>query len=156
MRFKLTLLSLFVSIAQIFAQVDLDVNVYEARSNAVKSGVQVTLSNGAIGFKAEKTTDAQGKAVFYGLSTSGAYKVDIAETPEYYSAEKTEISLRSNTNASVTIPLFKKQDVALDEIEVRGATKINTRNAEVSSELRQKEIENLPVEGRDITRALFR
>jgi outer membrane receptor for ferrienterochelin and colicin len=156
MRFKLTLLSLFVSIAHIFAQVDLDVNVYEARSNAVKSGVQVMLSNAAIGFKAEKTTDAQGKVVFYGLSTSGAYQVDIAETPEYYSAEKTEISLRSNTNASVTIPMFKKEDVALDEIEVRGATKINTRNAEVSSELRQKEIENLPVEGRDITRALFR
>src|SRR6185295_12421958 len=32
----------------------------------------------------------------------------------------------------------------------------NTINAEVSSSLRQVEIENLPVEGRDITRALYR
>ena len=45
---------------------------------------------------------------------------------------------------------------ALEEIVVLGSSRINTRNAEVSSVLKQKEIEQLPLEGRDITRILYR
>src|SRR5690606_29598313 len=47
---------------------------------------------------------------------------------------------------------------ALDEVVVRteSPTRMNTVNAEVSSEMSAKQIEVLPVEGRDISRMLFR
>ncbi|MBK9335397.1 MAG: TonB-dependent receptor [Lewinellaceae bacterium] len=138
------------------AQVDLDITVYEAGANVPLANVPVLLQNPSIGFSAQKNTDARGKISFFGLPIAGNYSVEIAETPVFYGTQKTDIVLRSTTNASVTVPLFRKTDVALDELVVRGASKINVRNAEVSSELRQKEIERLPLEGRDISRILYR
>lgn len=156
MQFRLTLFFFITFSSFLSAQVDLDVTVYEARVNTSLPGVQVILKNPSIGYSSEKTTDALGKVSFYGLPVAGAYLVEVIETGAFYGTQKTDIALRSNTNASVTLPLFRKEEVVLDEFVVLGSTKINARNAEVSSELRQKEIEQLPVEGRDITRVLYR
>jgi len=156
MQFKLILFFLIAFSSLLSAQVDLDVTVYEVRANTPLSNVQVMLRNPAIGFAVEKNTDLRGKVEFYGLPVAGAFLLEVAETDTFYGTQKTDIVLRSNTNASVMVPLFRKEEVALDEFVVLGATKINARNAEVSSELRQKEIEKLPVEGRDITRLLYR
>lgn len=138
------------------AQVDLNVQVYEAHKNQPLPDIQVTLKNTAIGYSREETTDQNGKATFYGLSTAGEYTLEIAESQDYEAATQTGISLRSNTNAAVSVPLFRKTDVTLDELVIQGATKINARDAEVASSLTQKELESLPVEGRDLTRALYR
>jgi hypothetical protein len=156
MRFNLTLFLSLIFTSILSAQVDLDVSVYEAHANTALPEVKVVLKNPSIGYSSTKTSDARGKVSFYGVPLAGAFTVEVAETPEFYSAQKTDIALRSNTNASVALPLFRKKDVALNELVVVGSTKINARNAEVSSELRQKELEKLPVEGRDITRALYR
>lgn len=153
---KLTLFFSIVFSNFLSAQVDLDVTVYEARANTPLADVQVILKNPSIGYSSEKNTDALGKVSFYGLPVAGTYLVEVAETDIFYGTQKTDIVLRSNTNASVILPLFRKEEIILDELLIEGSTKINTRNAEVSSELRQKEIERLPVEGRDITRALYR
>ncbi|MBL7775263.1 MAG: TonB-dependent receptor, partial [Saprospiraceae bacterium] len=138
------------------AQVDLDVSVRDAQSRQPLPGVLVRLENPRIGFSAEKTTNAQGRAVFYGLALAGEYAVVAPETEGYHEVRKSGIDLRSNTDAGVSLDLGKKMELALEEVVVRGATRINTRNAEVSSELRQKELEQLPLEGRDITRLLYR
>lgn len=152
------LLTLFFVLfaASLFAQVDLEVALTKYQSSTGLEGLTVQLTNPAIGFSAEKTTNSQGKAIFPGLSLSGEYLVTIPENGEFQANTKEGIVLRSNTDASVSVVMFPKGGVSLDEVTILGSTKINTRNAEVSSELRQKEIESLPLEGRDITRILYR
>jgi hypothetical protein len=143
-------------VANLSAQVDLEIAVFNYRDNTPLSNKTVLLKNEAIGYSMEKQTNEQGKIQFNGLSLSDNYSVMIAETPEFYEAKRTDISLRSNSNATVSLPLIPKTEKQLSEIVVLGSTKINARNAEVSSELKQKEIEQLPAEGRDINRLLYR
>jgi hypothetical protein len=148
------LLLLFAASA--FAQVDIEVSVTEYQTGRALTDLTVKLQNEAIGYTMEKSTNAQGHAVFSGLSLSGAYSVMVAENDEFSEASQTGIVLRANTNAGVQIVMVPKKVIAIEEITILGSSKINTRNAEVSSVLKQKEIESLPLEGRDITRILYR
>lgn len=141
---------------QVLAQVDLQVSLSEFTTNKAVAGQTVQLSNAAIGFMAEKTTNAQGKVTFSSLSLSGEYTVMVAQSADYQESKESGIVLRSNTNANVLVIMFPKNGLSLDEVTVVGSSKINVRNAEVSSVLSQKEIESLPLEGRDITRILYR
>ena len=156
MRKLTTLILMLMASATVFAQVDLEVTVFNYRDNTPLSNQTVLLKNEAIGFSAEKPTNEQGKVQFTGLSLSGNYTVSVADNSAFYQMEKTGITLQSNTNASVSLPLIPKTEQQLSELVVRGSTKINARNAEVSSVLSQKEIEQLPAEGRDINRLLYR
>ncbi|MBK8191720.1 MAG: TonB-dependent receptor [Lewinellaceae bacterium] len=140
----------------LIAQVHLEVSLSEYQSGRALAGLSVQLTNPAIGFSAEKTTNSQGKVVFAGLPLSGEYSVTVPENPDFQQSKKEGIVLRSNTDANVLVVMFPKNGVALDEVTILGASRINARNAEVSSELKQKEIESLPLEGRDITRILYR
>lgn len=155
MKQLLTLLSLLFAVSA-FAQVDIEVSVTEYKTGRALEGQTVKLSNPAIGYGAEKTTNAQGKATFPGLRLAGAYEVVAPGDAQFESGSKSNIVLQSNTNLGVSIVLYPKSGVSLDEFVVLGSSKINTRNAEVSSVLKQKEIETLPLEGRDITRILYR
>lgn len=152
------LLTLFFLLfaASTFAQVDIEVSVTEYKTGRALEGQTVKLSNPAIGYSAEKTTNAQGKATFPGLRLAGAYEAVAPGDAQFESGSKSNIVLQSNTNLGVSIVLYPKSGVSLDEFVVLGSSKINTRNAEVSSVLKQKEIETLPLEGRDITRILYR
>ncbi len=151
-------LTLFAFLVQfsLFAQVDLEVSLSEYKTGAALGTVTVQLVNPAIGYAAERSTDALGKATFSGLSLSGVYEVMVAETDRFAAAKRGDIVLRSNTNAGVQLVLFPKNGVTIETVTIQGSSRINTRNAEVSSELKQKEIESLPLEGRDITRVLYR
>ncbi|MBN8683268.1 MAG: TonB-dependent receptor [Chitinophagales bacterium] len=148
---------LFLSFAiSAFAQVDLEVSLSEYAGAKPIGGATLQLHNNAIGYHAEKTTNEQGKATFQGLSLSGEYEVIFVGNDNYLEYKRSGIQLRANTNASVQMLIFPKGGVLIDEVTIQGATRINARNAEVSSELKQKEIESLPLEGRDITRLLYR
>lgn len=152
----LTFIALLLFASTASAQVDLEVSVFNYRDNTPLSKKTVLLKNEAIGYSMEKQTNEQGKVQFAGLSLSGSYDVSASDAADFYEMKKTGIVLRSNTNASVSLPLIPKTEQQLAEVLVRGSTKINARNAEVSSELKQKEIEQLPAEGRDINRLLYR
>ena len=138
------------------AQVDIEVSVTAYKTGRALEGVAVKLNNSAIGYASEATTNAQGKAIFPGLRLAGAYELVVPGNAEFEGGMKNNMVLQSNTNLGVNIVLYPKNGVSLDELVVLGSSKINTRNAEVSSVLKQKEIESLPLEGRDLTRILFR
>jgi len=150
-----TLFLLFFSVVA-FAQVDLEVSVTEFKTGRALEGLTVQLVNPFIGYSTEKATNAQGQARFSSLSLSGEYSVTVSQNDNFQESKETGIVLRSNTNGSVLVVMFPKGGVSLDEVTIVGSSKINTRNAEVSSQLQQKEIESLPLEGRDITRILYR
>lgn len=141
-----------------WAQVDLVVSVQDnARKPVV--GLPVHLDNAAIGFSAEQPTDAQGKARFRGLSTAGSYAVSTTVSDKYQAVREANLVLRANSSPSVTLVLPNVSTQELAGVLVRApnnATTINTQNAEVSSELSARELREIPIEARDITRALYR
>jgi TonB-dependent Receptor Plug Domain/TonB dependent receptor len=138
------------------AQVDIEVSVSDDQGGRPLSGLTVVLKNPTIGYLSESTTNSLGKALFAGLNLAGVYEVNVPATTDYRSGTVRNIVLQSNTNLGVQVALEPATGVIIDEVVISGTSKINTRNAEVSSVLRQKEIESLPLEGRDITRILYR
>lgn len=138
------------------AQVDMEVSVQEYGTTGPIANITILLHSTDIGYHSEKVTSIQGKVIFQGVPLSGEYTVEFLGNDNYGPARRSGILVRANTSASIQMVLFPNKGVPIEEIVIRGATRINARNAEVSSELRQKEIETLPLEGRDVTRLLYR
>lgn len=140
------------------AQVDLEVNILDPMNGEPVSGMEVFIENRGIGFSSSANTNSFGKTTFKGLSLSGTYRVFTRESDTYLESEASGIELRSNFKRSITLVLLKRNDLTLEEVVVTAsrATAINTVNAEVSSGISIAKIQELPVEGRDITRMLFR
>ena len=152
------LLFLLVPVSRALAQVDLVVSVLDDARKPV-AGLPVHLDNAAIGLSTEQPTDAQGKAHFQGLSTAGSYAVSTAVTDQYQAVREAGLTLRANSSPSVTLVLPRLSTQALEGVVVRApnnATTINTQNAEVASQLSARELREIPIEARDITRSLYR
>ena len=118
---------------------------------------QVLLSNPQIGLERETLSNEKGKARFEGLSTSGSYSVLVPEGSFYQAQSRENVSLISNKTHSIVLILTDKV-LSLEAVTVSAGNYqgINSIDAEVASELTRREIAELPLEGRDITRALYR
>ncbi len=151
------ILVLFCSIVA-NAQNEVKVNVTSLLNQKPINGMVVNIANNGIGFKDSATTDAFGKVTFKGLLLNSTYTISTRPTDEYQQAMADEIELRSSNTQTVALVLATKRTAQLGEVVVssKSFAKINTINAEVSSQLSAKELRLLPVEGRDITRALYR
>ncbi|TQE92850.1 MAG: carboxypeptidase regulatory-like domain-containing protein, partial [Spiribacter salinus] len=135
----------------------LTVSVVDNRSYERVADYEVTLANDAIGFSATRTTDNNGQVTFRGLSTSGTYTAEAPDTEAFLGTASRPIQLVSGQRSSVILTLFSADTVEMEGVEVRArSTQINTVDGRVASELSAGALETLPVEGRDITRALFR
>jgi len=136
----------------------LEVTLLNSSTAAPVPGVAVRLRNVSIGYEAIETSNAQGKVRFNGLNTSGVYEVSVDESDMFYEARAGGIVLRSGADRGVNLRLYPKKVVQSREIVVvdQGEADLNTINAEVSSTIGTRQIQDLPVEGRDITRALYR
>lgn len=156
---KLYFLLLFVfSSITLLAQEQLTVNVNELLTLKPVANKIIYIQNINIGFLDSAKTDKLGKVSFNGLPLNGVYKVYTLESDNYFAESSANVELRSNNIRSISLSLPSKKTNVLKEVEIRShnTTLINTTNAEVSSEMNSKEIEELPVEGRDITQMLYR
>lgn len=150
---------MLLSAAAGLAQADLNVTVINYLSNQPVSGARVVLLNESRGIEKSATTDERGTAVLRGVPEVDGYELAFEGNDQYEPSRTETFSIRSNQNPSVQINLLEKREVRLDEVVVLGAgntTRINRTDAEVAFELKQKEIEAIPIEGRDITRVLYR
>ncbi len=141
------------------AQSALDVTLLNLNTRAPLVAHTVTLANESIGYQMAGTTDATGRIRFDGLSTAGAYTIFVPETGAFYAQQVSDLTLRANFTRSVTVLVVPVSLIDLDGIEVTGQTsfaELNGTNAEVSSTLSAREVASLPIEGRDVTRALYR
>ncbi|MEO9952622.1 TonB-dependent receptor [Nonlabens sp.] len=138
---------------------DLTVTVTDFSTFQGLSEIKVTLINSSRNISMEQTTDALGKATFKSLPTINGYVVKFEGNDQYESAQSSVINIRSNENPSVVLSILSKNDDnTLDTVVInsQSSNRINRRDAEVSFELEATEIQEIPVEGRDITRVLFR
>lgn len=147
---------LLLSLQCLLAQASLEILLVDSLYQPVAFQA-VTVSNEAIGFRRQLASDDNGKIQLGGLSTSGSFTVAVEESMLYEAQTVANIVLVSGKTSSLTLVL-REQALTLSTATVYGGRfqSINTLDAEVASELRKEEIEALPVEGRDISRALFR
>ncbi|MEZ4700987.1 MAG: TonB-dependent receptor [Rhodothermales bacterium] len=154
----LSLLFLAASPLRVAAQASLEATVFNLKTNQPIEGITIWLENEEIGYSEQKTTNALGKVFFAGLTTAGVYEAFVPQSADYNEARAGQIRLRSNEKRSVVLLVGPVSEVQLDELVVEGSgfAQLNTTSAEVASTLAAKEVEMLPIEGRDITRALYR
>lgn len=158
-RILLILFFLFLGTLDATAQASLEILVFDPATRTLVVDAEVHLVNVQVGLAAQSTTDEQGKVRFAGLTTAGSYDVFVPASSGYHEARAEGVQLRTSFTRSVILLLYPVAEVTLDEITVTGSSsyaRINTINAEVASTLTEREVDLLPVEGRDLTRALYR
>jgi len=138
------ILLLFVALPAAAATVDVAVTT-AAGEPAVNE--IVVLGNAATSFEARGTTNSTGRARFSGVPAGGGYSVRVQD------AELAAgIRLRSNEARSVSIALIENITVTARQSRLD----VNAIDAEVSATLDRQALEALPIEARDLTRALIR
>jgi len=140
------------------AQGDIEVTVLDGVNGRGVPGIEVSLENSTIGYRGTDRSNEQGKIRFTGLSTSGSYRIATTGGEGYRPSAVENITLRSGFDRSVNMVLTPVKTVAGEQVVVTatGEAELNTINAEVSSTIGGRQIQEMPVEGRDITRALYR
>jgi outer membrane receptor for ferrienterochelin and colicin len=151
----LSILLLLVCNTLLFSQSSLIVNVVDEESQGA-AGISIELSNAEIGFTKGAVTDDRGVAQFQGLSTAGTYTVKVMGSGQVQEETITGITLVSERTTTISANAIAA-GATLGTVSITDARlTLNTSNAQVASELSRKEIEELPTEGRDMTRALYR
>jgi outer membrane receptor protein involved in Fe transport len=103
-------------------------------------------------------TNGAGKALFTSLLTTERYRIFTRRTAQFTEEELTDIRLNplARTTATLELPLQRESTLGEVVINDRRLARLNTQNAEVSALVSKRELQALPLEGRDITRALYR
>lgn len=151
---------LFLSIFSFnaFAQEQLEVTVSDLLLNKAIPNVTVYLESRANNYSSSGVSDANGKVVFNNLSAKNRYRIYTKTTQTYAETELASIALKSGIVNKVALQLPSMRESILDEVVVnnRRAVGLNTRDAQVAAIVTKKELQALPIEGRDITRSLYR
>lgn len=156
MKIRILLLISFFTL-NTFAQQDITVKVLTAETGKPLTGISILLQNANRNFKEYQNVNAQGEVIFRNITAIDGYQVVFEGNSEYSMQESELIDVRSNKDFNITFYLNKA--INLKELVVTATpvgAKLNQRDAEVSYELKNKEIQEIPVEGRDITRILYR
>ena len=152
--------ALLLVVSATYAQQDISVTVVDAETQKPIINTTLTLTNSTRNSTAVQVTNALGISVFKNIASIDGYQLRFLGNDLYDAQESVFIDVRSNQNSSISLQLQKKGSKInqLNEVVVTrsASAKINRRDAEVSFELKAKEIQEIPVEGRDITRVLYR
>lgn len=156
MRCLIAILLVLGAVSEAFAQSDVRVTLKAYKTGVPVSQYPVRLECPAMGLKMEQLTNDLGETVFRGVPSGGPYNVEVPATEQFEQRLRTDIILHANTDAGIQVVLFPKALVSLDEVVIAGGTYLNTLDARVSSSLDRRELTSIPMEGRDITRILYR
>lgn len=157
MRLVVVALTAAVFLPPVWAQqVGLEITVLQFPENAPLENITVLIQNESIGWSEERQTNRFGKVRLNGIPSAGSYRVLIPGNQRFSETSVEGLQLRANHVRSITMVRVPIQQTAESLVVRRGATRVNGVNGEISSSLSAEEINAIPIEGRDITRALFR
>jgi outer membrane receptor for ferrienterochelin and colicin len=156
-KFYLTLIVVLTTVSS-YAQEQINVTVADLKFFKPVSNTEVYIENQAIGYLDSAKTNNQGQVSFIGLQLNGQYKVFTKEDNIRFASSSDAIELRSNFTRTITLSLQSKSESELHQVVIKSksTTLLNTQSDEVSSEMNIKEIQELPIEGRDMTQLLYR
>ena len=135
-------------------QAGLAITVVDAANGQAIENVALAVENAGTGYRVELRTDANGQARLAGLVTAGTYTVTVIAGERHGAAQSMPLGLRNNYVHSLTLRLPAPE---LAPVLVQAgslAAQLNRVNAEVSATLDERELAELPIEGRDVYRAL--
>ncbi|MGA7222468.1 MAG: carboxypeptidase regulatory-like domain-containing protein [Candidatus Acidiferrales bacterium] len=120
--------------------------VYDS-SHGLVVGATVTISNPSTGYKRELTADTTGSYDFAQL-LPGVYKIQ-AEAPGFAATEITDvhIDIGASLNLDITLPVKGQTQTVVVSAESTGP--VDTATAGINQVINQKDLETLPLSGRD-------
>ena len=138
--------------------VQLDVSVTDLLLRRPVTGTFVYLQNMSTKTLDSTRTNAQGRAEFSRVLPGNRYRIFTRPSATYVEDEVSEVSIQPGAPTAVTLQLPLRRESTLEEVVIndRRLARLNTQNAEVSALVSKRELQSLPLEGRDITRALYR
>jgi outer membrane receptor protein involved in Fe transport len=145
-----------VAVSAAAQQAGIQIAVVRADDGLPVAGADIILENKELAFRRTLRTDARGQVRVEGLTTGGAYLVNFAGTDALAAAQSESVDLRANFTRSITLRLVAADSAEIVVRGTRAITGINTVNAEVSASLDERELRDLPIEGRDVIAALVR
>ena len=157
---KRILLSILVMVFTVYsyAQTALNVTVNNTDNEPIQ-GLEIAIYNLTTKAIKRTPTNNNGVANFSGL-TSGKYEIRIRASINY-NALTSPVTLESSVSSkSVVLSLSRKIGYELAEVAVtesnNKSVKINRTDAAVASYITKAQIQTLPIEGRDVTKSLYR
>ncbi len=143
-----------------YAQQDFTVSVIDSETNEPITNIPILLTNQNRGISISQQTNEQGKTIFKSIPAVNGYQVYFEGNEQYGPNFSQKIDVRSNQSPNIQLQISKSigTEQSLDEVIISNTSsaKINRRDAEVSFELKEEEIQEIPVEARDITKVLYR
>ncbi len=139
-------------------QAGLTISVLREADGAPVAGAVVVIENPAMAYRQSLRSDANGEVRLASLSTGGEYRVSVEAAADWGAVASTALELRNNAVRAVTLRVPAGGD-ELETVVVKGARVVSSLNqvdAEVSATLDARELAELPIEGRDVLRALAR
>ena len=136
-------------------QAGIQVSVVRADTGAPVADTPILVENEELAIRRSVRTDARGQFRLEGLSTGGRYHILFTGSDLFEATRSDAVSLRSNATRSVTLRLAPAGETVV-VTGTRAVTRINGVNAEISGSLSERELRDLPVEGRDVLGALVR
>ncbi|MEO5912031.1 MAG: TonB-dependent receptor [Pelobium sp.] len=156
-RIILSIVALFLAIFT-YAQSALNVNVKNIDGEGVPS-IEVILLNTDNNTTKKALTDVLGFVKFSNL-TSGKYDVKVRSSINYNAGNASIIISDNDSEKAVAINLIKKSSYELQEVSVvenkNKSVTINKTDAAVVQYISKSQIQTLPIEGRDVTKSLYR
>ncbi len=143
---RIVALLIAITAAQLATAASVDVAV-TASDGSSAANVAVILANPMTGFAATGTSNASGRARFSAVPAGPGYTVTVNGIEL-----AAGIRLRSNEARAVPVRMIDNITVTARASNVS----INALDAEVSASLNRRELEALPIEARDLSRALIR
>jgi len=139
------------------AQQNLTLTVTNTLNLKPVGNIKVRLENKTANYQQTQLTDINGKTVFAAVTVAKGYKL-IINDEDFFTEIKEGIELKAGETASFQILITPKNTSELDDVIVRGEKRIalNKADATVSSYITKNEIAVMPIEGRDVTKSLYR
>ena len=120
--------------------------VYDS-SHALVPNAKVSITSPATGYKRELTTDVSGGYVFAQLMP-GTYEI-AAEAPGFASTTVTDVIVEIGSSLNLDISLPVKGQTATVTVTAAASGAIDTSTAGINQVINQRNIETLPLSGRD-------
>lgn len=137
-----------------FAQKDLKIKIINSATRRPLTKAVFTITKEAVAILTD-TTDSKGQAVISKLP-DGNYQLVVAENEKFVGLDDA-IQLPADYGKEKIFVQQEKNVSSLEEVIIGNEKRqINRTDAQVSSFITRKEIELLPIEGRDVTRSLYR
>ena len=138
------------------AQVKFSIKLLDGLQDLPVKNYTITFKEIKTNVSYQATTNDEGVAVFDGIVALGNYTASGVESDGYLALKQTVFV--SKNNQSATIYLSSQKSLRMDEVVVssNNKTALNRKDATVSATVTKKEIEAMPIEGRDITKSFYR